>query len=335
MTAIVGVHGAGNYVSGQPPEKVASRRSADWAASVAAGLGIGRDALDLTVAYYAPFLHAGQPIIPAAALDPDRTLDYLDPDTDALACCWLEALDLPDITVEGGLAAPLRHAVVVAANRFGLNSGLTKLFVAVLFPEVARYLAADDTPARALAREHVAATIADRRARVVIAHSLGSVVAYEALHAHPDLPVDLLVTLGSPLAMPGAVFDRLHPRPSSGTGRRPANVRRWVNISDYGDPIAILRPFTTYFPSVDLDLTESVGLFDFHRAARYLACASLAATLRPLLDVNLISFGGSPPRPGKLQAAGPPVPNDDLADAARNRATKRHAQRDRTARYAR
>jgi len=117
----------------------------------------------------------------------------------------------------------------------------------------------------------------------VIAHSLGAVVAYEALHAHPELQVDLLVTLGSPLALPGAVFDRLHPRPCSGIGRRPANVRNWVNISDYGDPIAILRPFTTYFPSVDLDLTESVGLFDFHRAARYLACASLAATLQPLL----------------------------------------------------
>ena len=100
---------------------------------------------------------------------------------------------------------------------------------------------------------------------------------------HADLQVDLLVTLGSLLALPGAVFDRLHPRPSSGLGRRPANVRHWVNISDHGDPIAILRPFTTYFPSVDLDLIESVGLFDFHRAARYLACASLAATLQPLL----------------------------------------------------
>ena len=75
-----------------------------------------------------------------------------------------------------------------------------------------------------------------------------------------------------------------NPRPGGGTGPRPANVRRWVNISDYGDPIAILRPFKTYFPDVDLDLTESVGLFDFHRAVRYLACASLAATLQPLLQ---------------------------------------------------
>lgn len=52
-------------------------------------------------------------------------------------------------------------------------------------------------------------------------------------------------------------------------GPRPANAKRWVNISDHGDPTAILRPFKTYFPGAGLDLTESVGLFDFHRAARY------------------------------------------------------------------
>jgi hypothetical protein len=284
MTAIVGVHGVGNYVPGQPAEKVAARRSADWAASVAAGLGIQPETLDLTVAYYAPFLHAGVPAAQAAALDPDRALDLLDPGTEAVARSWIEALNLPEVTVEGRLAVPLRHAVTVAADRFSLDGRLTKLFVAVCFPEVARYLAADDAPARAQARDHVAATIADRRARVVIAHSLGTVVAYEALNAHPDLEVDLLVTLGSPLALPGAIFQRLQPRPDAGAGPRPANVRRWVNISDCGDPIAILRPFKTYFPDVDLDLTESIGLFDFHRAARYLACASLAATLQPLLQ---------------------------------------------------
>ena len=32
----------------------------------------------------------------------------------------------------------------------------------------------------------------------------GTVVAYEALHTHPGLHVYLLVTLGSPLALPGA-----------------------------------------------------------------------------------------------------------------------------------
>jgi len=283
MTAIVGVHGVGNYVPGQLAEQVAARRSADWTVGVASGLSIRPDSLDLTVAYYAPYLHAGEPAAQAAAFDPDQALDTLDPETAALARSWIQALDLPEVTIQGRLAVPLRHAVAVAADRFSLNGQLTKLFVAVCFPEVARYLAADDAPARVQAREHVAATISERQARVVIAHSLGTVVAYEALHAHPELEVDLLITLGSPLALPGAVFRRLQPQPSADTGVRPSNVRRWVNISDYGDPIAILRPFTKYFRDVDLDLTESVGLFDFHRVARYLACASLAATLQPLL----------------------------------------------------
>ena len=204
MTAIVGVHGVGNYIPGQPADKVAARRSADWAASVAAGLGTRPDALDLTVCYYAPLLHAGQPTAQAAATDPDRALDTLDPDTQALAASWIQALDLPEVTVQGRLAVPLRHAVAAAADRFSLDGRLTKLFVAICFPEVARYLAADDAAARAQARDHVAATIASRQARIVIAHSLGTVVAYEALHAHPDLDVDLLVTLGSPLALPDA-----------------------------------------------------------------------------------------------------------------------------------
>ena len=117
MTAIVGVHGVGNYVPGQAAGKVAARRSADWAAAVATGLGLKADALDLTVAYYAPYLHAGMPTGQAAALDPDRALDTLDPGTAALARSWIEALNLPEATVQGRLAVPLRHAVTAAADR--------------------------------------------------------------------------------------------------------------------------------------------------------------------------------------------------------------------------
>jgi pimeloyl-ACP methyl ester carboxylesterase len=81
------------------------------------------------------------------------------------------------------------------------NGKLTKQFVAVRFPELARYQAADDAAtARAQAREYVAASIAGQHARVVIAHSLGTILAYEALHTHPELGVDLLVNLPSPLA---------------------------------------------------------------------------------------------------------------------------------------
>ena len=44
-----------------------------------------------------------------------------------------------------------------------------------------------------------------------MAHFRGTVGAYEALHAHPGLHLYLLVTLGSPLALPGAIFDRRQP----------------------------------------------------------------------------------------------------------------------------
>jgi len=181
---------------------------------------------------------------------------------------------------------PLRHAVSAAADRFSLDGRLTKLFVALCFPEVARYLAADDAPARVQAREHVAATIADRRGRVVIAHSLGTVVAYEALYARPDLEVGLLVpsgrrwpcpVLSSPACNPGPAAASACVRSMSGGGSTSATT---ATRSPSCGPS---RP-TSPFPDVDLDLTESVGLFDFHRAARYLACASLAATRQPLIQ---------------------------------------------------
>jgi pimeloyl-ACP methyl ester carboxylesterase len=43
---------------------------------------------------------------------------------------------------------------------------------------------------------------------VVVAHSLGSVVAYEGLCAHPEWRVRGLVTLGSPLAIWNVILDR-------------------------------------------------------------------------------------------------------------------------------
>ncbi|MFB6615465.1 hypothetical protein ACIGFK_01185 [Streptomyces sp. NPDC085524] len=71
---------------------------------------------------------------------------------------------------------------------------------------------------------------------VVVAHSLGTVVAMEALHEYAgDVP--LFVTLGSPLSMRAAVWPRLRPRPPAA----PACVRSWLNFWDRDDLIAV-RP---------------------------------------------------------------------------------------------
>jgi hypothetical protein len=78
--------------------------------------------------------------------------------------------------------------------------------------------------------------------RVVIAHSLGSVIAYEAAH---DLPTDLplLVTMGSPLGLRTIVYDKLRLQPPS----FPPQVRRWLNVADRDDLVAAEPDLTALF----------------------------------------------------------------------------------------
>lgn len=74
----------------------------------------------------------------------------------------------------------------------------------------------------------------DADTKVIIAHSLGTVIAYQVLCTRPDLEVDL-ITLGSPLGDPNMVFDLLQPPPVDGQGVWPAAVRRWTNVAAEGD----------------------------------------------------------------------------------------------------
>src|SRR4028119_287569 len=91
---------------------------------------------------------------------------------------------------------------------------------------------------RATALRSVEDTVTDDTL-VLIGHSLGSVVAYEALAAHPEWKVHTLVTLGSPLGIGKIVFDRLNPLPVDGRGAFPGSVAAWVNMAAAGDGVAL------------------------------------------------------------------------------------------------
>ena len=80
---------------------------------------------------------------------------------------------------------------------------------------------------------------------LLIAHSLGSVIAYDTLWelshdprgAHPPLgSVACLITLGSPLG-DEPLTRRLKGWRESGRGRFPANIRQWHNFSARGDAV--------------------------------------------------------------------------------------------------
>jgi predicted alpha/beta hydrolase family esterase len=82
-------------------------------------------------------------------------------------------------------------------------------------------------------RARIEAEISDDT-RVLVAHSLGTVLSYSALARHDDWPVHTFVTLGSPLAVP-LVFNALEPAPVDGMGIWPGSVQRWVNVRAVND----------------------------------------------------------------------------------------------------
>ncbi|MEV5103011.1 hypothetical protein ACFQ7G_23640 [Streptomyces massasporeus] len=268
---ILGVHGVGNHRPDLTPEAASAALAGIWAAALDTGH-------EVSTAYYADLLHHHGH---RGRQGGDEDLDSLDDFERELVAAWLEECGLPDATAAGRATAPLRQALAWLARTHGLGRPVTEWFVARFFREVATYLR---TPARQEARDRVAGLMATHRPRVVLAHSLGSVVTYETLWENPSLHVELLVTLGSPLALPHAVFPRLQPAPVDERGGRPPGVGRWVNLADPGDIVA-LPPggVERCFEGVDREQprTQPIHAFDFHKVVHYLAAPQLRDLLAP------------------------------------------------------
>lgn len=76
---------------------------------------------------------------------------------------------------------------------------------------------------------------------VIVGHSMGGVISYDLLsHFRPDLPVDLLVTVGSQVSHFAEIklFKASAPPGPGGLIARPLNVKRWLNIFDSVDIFA-------------------------------------------------------------------------------------------------
>ena len=75
---------------------------------------------------------------------------------------------------------------------------------------------------------------------MVLAHSMGTIIAYDVLRnigkEHPRLIIDHLVTLGSPLGLPHVKYKVAQESPLV---RTPSVVKRWSNFADKRDPVAM------------------------------------------------------------------------------------------------
>ncbi|RBQ19236.1 hypothetical protein DP939_14965 [Spongiactinospora rosea] len=287
MTAIVGVHGIGKYhyyeEAGMSAAAAAEALRGKWNRYLHGGLNgqaddSGGDYVT-AVAYYAH--HLGEPGRPGAVpARGGRVEQAMDAEAQRVFFHWATQLEGIKEAAGESLTGALRRATEWLLERLEERA---VSFATMFCPEVAAYLESTGSPARVRCREAVAEAIRTHSPQVVIAHSLGSVVAYETLHAYPDLNVDLLITLGSPLGMRNVVFERLMPAPAGGWGIRPHGVKRWVNIADKDDIAAIPPGLRGCFNGVDHDGLVNLDWIDFHSVRRYLGSGALNPFLTPYL----------------------------------------------------
>ncbi len=198
------VHGAGNDLWG--PSSIKTK----WLPALADGLawhGLGIDEADVRMAFYGDLFR------------PDPEEGYEPPvDRAAAIASVTRIVGDHDPTVD-------LDEVIKTLTEHHFDRLLAQADAYVRQPTI-----------RQAARCRVEATV-DEDTRVVVAHSLGTLVAYEALCAHPEWGVTDFVTIGCPLAA-DLVHPLLEPCPTDGTGAWPGSIERWTNIADARDPAA-------------------------------------------------------------------------------------------------
>jgi hypothetical protein len=271
MARVVLVHGIGQQYSGE--ESVL----ADWLPGLLDGLKRAGapwqpGGKDVAVGFYGDLfrppgrrLGAGDPLYTAADVAPGL-------EEDLLRAWWAEAA-----ATDPGVAGP--DARTLARAPWTVQAGLRALSGSRFFAGLAvRVMVADlkqvasyfsDPRLRAGARSRVSALIGPETV-VVAAHSLGSVVAYEALCSLPGHGVRALVTFGSPLGIRALITERLEPPPADGTGVWPGGPDlAWTNIADSGDVVALVKDLRAAFgPQVSSYLVHNGS--HAHAVAGYL-----------------------------------------------------------------
>jgi hypothetical protein len=250
----------------------------------------------------------GDLFLPPDSQGDDDDLSDLTPDQQALAATlaeeWLARAatrnghpDQPTATTQlayldtnhedQGLREEVARAVLNGAARMKwfapLGMAYAQRFVNKSLRQVTGYLT--DPALRDQIQQRVLAHL-DADTRVIIGHSLGSVIAYEIAAGHLNRRLVLLLTLGSPLGLRTIVYERLRPQPPV----YPKQVARWVNIADHNDLVAAQPDLAPLFgaskpdnASLDCSWTVDNGAKP-HEASFYLTKGQVG---RPIAEALL------------------------------------------------
>lgn len=263
MTTIAAIHGIGQQQRGR------QQLLTTWEPALRDGVerAVGRqqsDELDLSLdlAYYGdlflgPSIKGTKGLAESGTLDADELAFFAEIQDEVAVDI---SVALPDKGIKE-LPPSLRKLATWLDAKFGVAG--RAMFLGDL-KQVRRYQ--DDDTLAEVVRDRVVETLRGG-AEILVAHSLGSVVAFEVLSLATDHCVHTLVTLGSPLALP-SVTRRLRGRPAADAPEMPPGLTRWVNVYDPSDAVACAGGLAQIWPRA-LDVTVDNGN-DPHSVFAYL-----------------------------------------------------------------
>ena len=186
--------------------------------------------------------------------------------------------------------APMGGPASLSVEAKGLWSPVTAMFTQAFLADVNDFLF------NKVKRDRMVQTVKDRISTgggpfVVIGHSQGSMVSYQALlELGAAVPVDLFVTIGSPLGLP-QVTDVLQKWHGKKTLPIPGGVKRWVNIAQDGDIVCLDQSLADEYGSAGKPPLRDERLEGVvwppskaHSASGYLARRSTQETVLAALD---------------------------------------------------
>ncbi|MEH0416060.1 hypothetical protein [Streptomyces sp. B21-083] len=253
MARVVAVHGIGKQTLGEGTLRK------EWLPALNDGLARAGSAdglaePDVAMAFYGDLFRPQGEFL-AVGDSPYTAADVAEGFEQELLLAWWSAAAASDpavvppgadtlVSMPRSVQAALR---ALSGSRF--FAGIALRAMVFDLKQVHGYLTDTDLRAQVLAR--VADQIREDT-RVVVAHSLGSVVAYEALCARPGHRVRALVTIGSPLGIPNLILQRLQPPPVTLDGPPhavwPGNADLvWTNLADDGDIVALVKDLRPAF----------------------------------------------------------------------------------------
>lgn len=283
MAAIVAVHGINQQLKG--PAKL---HDEEWWPSLQDGVTVAGRTLGgatLACAFYGNLFREPGNIRAAGAERAYRgAVDVTDDfDKELVQALWIEATRTEPERVTDPVAATRGTPGIVQSALRGLArskffAGMADSALIGSLKQVRLYMR--DADIRRKAQDSVDAVVTSET-RVIVAHSLGSVVAYEALHRFADSTkwanIKTLVTLGSPLGIRNLIFDRLSPGPDNGKGKWPKLLSHWTNVSDDGDIVALLKRLGDLFDGVvDYCIDNEANA---HDVSPYLTAAKTGAAI--------------------------------------------------------